>query len=117
MANCVVAVKPHNVLIGHDGQLKVADFGIARALGAAQITDASTVFGTAHYLSPEQAQNEPVDARSDLYALGIIFYEMIAGEVPFRADSMIASLLKRAQGPPPDPGRDARPKRSERRDR
>ncbi|MFM7871719.1 MAG: protein kinase domain-containing protein, partial [Actinomycetota bacterium] len=76
-------IKPGNILIGSSGQLKVADFGIARALGSpadANLTQAGAVMGTAAYFSPEQAQGGQPDPRSDLYSLGIVLYEMVAGQ-------------------------------------
>jgi serine/threonine-protein kinase len=81
-------IKPGNILIGSNGQLKVADFGIARALGSAadsNLTQVGAVMGTAAYLSPEQAQGGQPDPRSDLYSLGIVLYEMVAGHPPFSA--------------------------------
>jgi eukaryotic-like serine/threonine-protein kinase len=77
-------IKPQNVLVDGEGRIKVADFGIARA-GASDMTETGSVMGTAQYLSPEQAQGRPVDARSDLYSIGIVLYEMITGRVPVDA--------------------------------
>src|ERR671915_2276771 len=71
-------IKPHNVLIDADGRVKVTDFGIARA-GASDMTETGSIMGTAQYLSPEQAQGQPVDARTDLYSIGVVLYELLSG--------------------------------------
>ena len=81
-------IKPHNVLIDEDGRVRVTDFGIARA-GTSDMTETGSVMGTAQYLSPEQAQGRPVDARADLYSIGIVLYELLTGQVPFDADSPV----------------------------
>jgi beta-lactam-binding protein with PASTA domain/predicted Ser/Thr protein kinase len=85
--------KPHNVIVGPDGRLKVTDFGIARA-GASEMTETGSIMGTAQYLSPEQAQGQRVGAQSDLYSIGVILYEMITGRVPFTGDSAVSIALK-----------------------
>jgi eukaryotic-like serine/threonine-protein kinase len=95
-------IKPHNVLIDHDGRVRVTDFGIARA-GTSDITETGSVMGTAQYLSPEQAQGRPVDARSDLYSIGIVLYELLTGQVPFDADSPVSVALKQVSEPPVPP--------------
>jgi serine/threonine-protein kinase len=87
-------IKPANVMITPAGQVKVMDFGIARLSTSHTITQASTVFGTAAYLAPEQAQGLRVDGRADVYALGVVLYEMLAGRVPFVADSAVAVASK-----------------------
>ncbi|TMK27146.1 MAG: hypothetical protein E6G62_00685 [Actinobacteria bacterium] len=98
-------VKPGNVMLGENGHVKVLDFGIARALAATSLTRASTVIGTAGYLSPEQAEGGPVDARSDLYGLGCLLYEMLTGRPPFVADSAAALVHQHLTRPPDPPSR------------
>src|SRR4051812_16647742 len=95
-------IKPHNVLIDEEGRVKVADFGIARA-GASDMTETGSVMGTAQYLSPEQAQGKPVDARSDLYSIGIVLYEMLTGTVPFDGESPVTVALKQVSEAPVPP--------------
>lgn len=96
-------IKPGNILIGSSGQLKVADFGIARALGSASdssLTQAGAVMGTAAYFSPEQAQGAQPDPRSDLYSLGVVLYEMVAGRPPFVGDTPLAIAYKQVHEDP-----------------
>ena len=99
--------KPHNVMVGPDGRLKVTDFGIARA-GASEMTETGSIMGTAQYLSPEQAQGQPVDAASDIYSIGVMLYEMLTGYVPFSGDSAVAIALRHVSDPP-TPLRQVRP--------
>jgi serine/threonine-protein kinase len=99
--------KPHNVICGPDARLKVTDFGIARA-GASEMTETGSIMGTAQYLSPEQAQGQPVDAASDIYSIGIMVYEMLTGYVPFSGDSAVAIALRHVSDPP-TPLREVRP--------
>ena len=90
-------VKPGNVLITTTGEIKVADFGIARAMTASSdenLTQTGSVMGTATYFSPEQAQGKPVDPRSDVYSLGVVLFEMVSGKPPFQADSPVAIAYK-----------------------
>ena len=96
-------VKPGNVLVTANGHVKVADFGIATAMVGDQteLTQVGTVMGTATYFSPEQAQGRPVDPRSDLYALGIVLYEMLLGRPPFTGDSPLAVAYQHVQESPP----------------
>ncbi len=96
-------VKPANVMLTSAGQVKVMDFGIARLATSNTITQASTVFGTAAYLAPEQAQGLRVDGRADVYALGVVLYEMLAGRVPFRADTALAVASKHVLERPEPP--------------
>ena len=92
-------LKPHNVLVDAEGRARVTDFGIARA-GASEITQTGSVLGTAQYLSPEQAQGFEVDARSDLYSVGVILYEALTGQVPFQAETAVAIALKQVSERP-----------------
>ena len=93
-------IKPHNILITDEGRVKVTDFGIAQAMSATNLTQTGMVLGSVHYFSPEQARGVNVQAASDLYSLGIVLFEMITGQQPFRADSAIAIALKQIQEPP-----------------
>ncbi|HWW45274.1 MAG TPA: protein kinase, partial [Acidimicrobiia bacterium] len=93
-------VKPANVLVPPEGPVKVTDFGIAKAGAGAELTRTGTVVGTARYLAPEQLRGEPVDPRTDLYALGLVMYEMLAGELPFHGDTEMAVALARLSNPP-----------------
>ncbi len=79
-------VKPRNALVAPDGTLKVSEFGVAKAVGDAGLTYIGVVFGTPHYLAPEAARGEAATARSDLYAVGAMLYEMLAGRLPFEGD-------------------------------
>jgi eukaryotic-like serine/threonine-protein kinase len=95
-------IKPHNVLIDDEGRVKVADFGIARA-GASDVTETGSIMGTAQYISPEQAQGRPVDARSDLYSIGVVLYELLTGRVPFDAESPVSIALMQVNEAPVPP--------------
>lgn len=97
-------IKPGNILIGDNGQVKVADFGIARAFGsdvADALTQTGSVMGTATYFSPEQAQGGQPDPRSDIYSLGIVMYEMIAGRTPFFGDNAVGVAYQQVHNSPP----------------
>ncbi len=90
-------IKPANVLLAGDGRVKVADFGIAKAMEAADLTQPGLMVGTAKYVAPEQVEGKPVDARTDIYSLGIVLYEMLCGRAPFEAEGEAATALARLQ--------------------
>ena len=96
-------VKPSNILISRDGRVKVADFGIARAVAEAQMTLPGQTLGSVHYFSPEQARGETADAASDIFALGIVLFEMLTGQRPWEGDTAAAVAMARLAGPTPDP--------------
>lgn len=90
-------IKPHNIILTKEGVAKVADFGIARAITSSTITQIEDTMGSVHYLSPEQARGGFVNEKSDLYSLGIVMYEMVTGEVPFKGDTSVAVALQHLQ--------------------
>lgn len=96
-------VKPQNILIGADGQVKVADFGIARAANTPQLTTTGVVLATVQYCSPEQAMGKVATAASDIYSVGVVLYEMLTGNLPFEADSPVAVALKHLRETPRPP--------------
>ncbi|PZG05036.1 serine/threonine-protein kinase, partial [Nonomuraea aridisoli] len=99
-------IKPGNLLVTPDGVIKVTDFGIARALEAAPVTQTGTVLGTAQYVSPEQAQGFALTPATDLYSLGVVAYECLSGRAPFQGDNQVAIALQHLNEPPPPLGVD-----------
>jgi serine/threonine-protein kinase len=96
-------IKPHNILMTKAGRIKVTDFGIARAVTSATMTQTGTVLGSVHYFSPEQAKGSAVSAKSDIYSLGVVLYEMLTGRVPFDGETPISIALKHIQEEPQPP--------------
>jgi len=96
-------IKPQNTLITENDQVKVTDFGIAHGQDSTQITRASTLLGSAAYLSPEQALGKPVSASSDIYSAGVVLYEMLTARLPFTADSAVGLAMQHVRADPPPP--------------
>jgi serine/threonine-protein kinase len=98
-------IKPENVLISDDGEVKIADFGLVRAVAEAKITSTSVILGTAAYLSPEQVSTGDADPRSDVYSVGVLAYELLTGTTPFTGDSALAVAYQRMDHDVPPPSR------------
>jgi serine/threonine-protein kinase len=96
-------VKPHNILVSPQGEAKLVDFGIALTAGVQSVTDAGSVFGTAHYLAPEQARGEPATPATDVYALGVVLYEMATGRLPFDGQTAVEIANKHLSSAPEPP--------------
>jgi hypothetical protein len=94
-------VKPQNVLLNDEGHAKVTDFGIARSLDAVGQTETGTVLGTSHYIAPEQARGEHIDAQTDVYSFGVVLYELLTGEVPYPGENFLTVAMKHVNDPSP----------------
>ncbi len=94
-------LKPQNIMIKDDGQIKITDFGIAMALNSTQLTQTNSVMGSVHYLPPEQASGKGCTTKSDIYSIGIIFYELLSGSLPFKGDNAVEIALKHMRDPLP----------------
>ena len=93
-------IKPQNILVNTEGHVKVADFGIARIANSATLTKGDVVMGSVHYFSPEQASGQPADARSDIYSVGVVLYEMLTGRVPFDGENQVAIAMQHIHNRP-----------------
>ena len=98
-------LKPHNIMIDREGNARIMDFGIARSVTAKGMTGAGMMIGTPEYMSPEQVDGKDADRRSDIYALGIVLFEMLTGRLPFEGDTPLSVAVKQKTEPPPDPRR------------
>lgn len=98
-------IKPHNILVNDNGQVKVTDFGIAQIMSSITITNSGTILGSVHYFSPEQAQGGTTGIKSDIYSAGVVLYEIVTGKVPFEGETPIAVALKHIQDSPLPPSK------------
>lgn len=96
-------IKPHNILLTDTGKVKVTDFGIARAINSSTVIDKQSILGSVHYLSPEQAAGDKITAKTDIYSLGIVLYEMLTHHLPFEGETAVSIALKHMQGDIPRP--------------
>src|SRR5215216_6766715 len=96
-------IKPQNIIVGPGGQVKITDFGIAKSALSTAMTETGVTFGTADYISPEQARGQPATPRSDIYSLGVTLYEMLTGRLPFTGDSAIGVAMQHVSAEPPPP--------------
>ncbi|MBR5792092.1 MAG: Stk1 family PASTA domain-containing Ser/Thr kinase [Ruminiclostridium sp.] len=96
-------IKPQNIMVLRDGSVKVADFGIARVMSAAQATMTQEALGSVHYISPEQARGSHIDARADIYSAGVVLYEMLTGRLPFEGDTPVAVAIQHINATPLSP--------------
>src|SRR3989440_4720919 len=93
-------VKPQNVILNGDGRAQVTDFGIARSLDVAGVTQSGTVLGTSNYIAPQQARGGTVEPATDVYSLGVVLFELLTGVVPFPGDSFVAVAMRHVSEPP-----------------
>jgi serine/threonine protein kinase len=96
-------LKPQNMIIGREGEVRILDFGIARSTMTRGVTETGMTIGTPEYMSPEQAMGEEVDLRSDIYSLGVVMFEMLTDTLPFRGETAVAIALNKRENPPPNP--------------